>query len=48
MSVKSWAEDARGEIVGERGDEVFVGGGEFNEAGEVGGYGIERCYVGEA
>ena len=48
MSVKSGAEDARSEIVGERGHEVFVSGGEFDEAGEVSGYGVECCYVGEA
>lgn len=48
MSVKSWAKDARGEVVGERSHEVFVSGGEFNKAGEVSGYGVECCYVGEA
>ena len=48
MSVKSWSKDARGEVVGERGDEVFVSRGEFDKAGEVSGYSVECCYVGEA
>ena len=48
MSVKSWAEDTGGEVVGEGGDEIFVSGGEFDEAGEVSSYGVESCYVGEA
>ena len=48
MSVESWAKDARGEVVGERSDEVFVSGGEFNKAGKMSGYGVEGCYVGKA
>lgn len=34
--VGTGAKDAGGEIVGEGGDIGFVGGGELNEAGEVG------------
>ena len=41
-------ENARGEVVGEGGDESFVGGGELDEAGEVGGDGVEGGDVGEA
>ena len=40
VSVESWAEDAGCEVVGEGDDEVFVGGGEFDETGEMSGYGI--------
>lgn len=34
------AEDARGYVVGEGYNEGFVSGGKFDEAGEVGGYGV--------
>lgn len=34
------AEDTKGEVVGEGGDEGFVGGGKLDEAGEVGGDGV--------
>lgn len=40
VGVKSWAEDAWCEVDGEGGDEVFVGRGEFDEAGKMGGYGV--------
>lgn len=36
----AWPEDAGGEVVGEGGDEGFVGGGELDEAGEVGCDGV--------
>ena len=40
VGVEARAEDAGCEVVSEGGDEVFVGGGEFDEAGEMGGYGV--------
>jgi len=42
------AEDAWGEVVGEGCNEGFVGGSEFYEAGEVRGYSVQGCDVGEA
>lgn len=42
------AEDAGGEGLGEGGDVGFVGGGEVDEAGEVGCYGVEGGDVVEA
>lgn len=42
------AEDARGKGVAEAGYEGFVGGGEFDEAGEVCGDGVEGRDVGQA
>lgn len=48
VGVEAWAEDAGRKVVSEGGDEFFVGGGEFDEASEVGSYGVEGCDVGEA
>ena len=40
MGIEARAQDAGSEVVSKGGDEVFIGGRKFDEAGEVGGYGI--------
>ena len=41
------AKDTKGEGLGKGGNELFCCGGEFDEAGEVGGYCIEGGNIGE-